>query len=194
MRFKYYLRGVGVGLILAVIVYSAIIIPHKGNMTDDEIMARARALGMVMQEDTEVDLSALTGTPSPTGEPSIDGEDGDEPDPTQPNESDLTPTPDGLDNGEDVPTPPKKPAAPDALPTMGGQPQPPSDPIRISVTNGMGSETFAIEAEKAGLVEDAADFDRYLMQNGYAENLKVGIFEIPAGSGYEEIARIVTGK
>ena len=45
MKLKYYLRGVGVGLILAVVIYSTIVIPHKTEMTDDEIMARARALG-----------------------------------------------------------------------------------------------------------------------------------------------------
>ena len=66
--------------------------------------------------------------------------------------------------------------------------------VSILVTSGMGSEAFAIAAEKAGLIEDAADFDRYLMQNGYADSLKVGTFMIPLGAGYEEIAGIVTGK
>ena len=216
MKLKYYLRGVGVGLILAVVIYSTIVIPHKTEMTDDEIMARARALGMVEKEETDVDLSALTGTPSPSpDEPPLEGEG--TPTPTLPAEGDLTPTAAVLPGGEEAPEPPEKPSAPSGIPGITMPPQPTSDAVTIPpqtpsiappedggvaggekvsilVTSGMGSEAFAIAAEKAGLIEDAADFERYLMQNGYADSLKVGTFMIPLGAGYEEIAGIVTGK
>ena len=205
MKLKYYLRGVGVGLILAVVIYSTIVIPHKTEMTDDEIMARARALGMVEKEETDVDLSALTGTPSPSPDESPLEGDG-TPTPTPPVEGNLTPTAAVSPGGEEAPEPPEKPSAPSGIPGITMPPQTPSiappedggvaggEKVSILVTSGMGSEAFAIAAEKAGLIEDAADFDRYLMQNGYAYSLKVGTFMIPLGAGYEEIAGIVTGK
>ena len=205
MKLKYYLRGVGVGLILAVVIYSTIVIPHKTEMTDDEIMARARALGMVEKEETDVDLSALTGTPSPSPDESPLEGDG-TPTPTPPVEGNLTPTAAVSPGGEEAQEPPEKPSAPSGIPGITMPPQTPSiappedggvaggEKVSILVTSGMGSEAFAIAAEKAGLIEDAADFDRYLMQNGYADSLKVGTFMIPLGAGYEEIAGIVTGK
>ncbi|MCM1105685.1 MAG: endolytic transglycosylase MltG [Blautia sp.] len=52
MRFKFYLRGCGLGMILAAIVLAVGF--HKensGRMSDDEVIQRALELGMVMQED-----------------------------------------------------------------------------------------------------------------------------------------------
>ncbi|MCM1493306.1 MAG: hypothetical protein NC180_08810 [Muribaculaceae bacterium] len=52
MRFKFYLRGCGLGMILAAIVLAVGF--HKensGKMSDDEVIQRALELGMVMQED-----------------------------------------------------------------------------------------------------------------------------------------------
>lgn len=116
MKLKYYLRGVGVGLILAVAIYSTIIMPKKYEMTDAEIMDRARELGMVLQEEPDIDLSALSGTPSPTGEAGLtpvpsDGADltlapsgGEDLTPTPSVEADLTPTPSA--EADLTPTPP----------------------------------------------------------------------------------------
>ncbi|MDE7211621.1 MAG: hypothetical protein K2O03_09295, partial [Lachnospiraceae bacterium] len=109
MKLKYYLRGIGVGMILAVIVYSTIIIPRKYKMTDEEIKDRAQELGMVQREETDVDLSALTGTPSPNGEDAIT------PPPDVTGEAQGTPTaaPDEPDapNPPGAITPPPSPSA-----------------------------------------------------------------------------------
>lgn len=113
MKLKYYLRGIGVGLILTVVFYSTMIIPRKYRMTDDEVKRRAQELGMVQREEPDVDLSALSGTPAPTGEgsltPSPSGEDVLTPSPS--GEDVLTPSPTGEDaltpspSGEDALTP-----------------------------------------------------------------------------------------
>lgn len=217
MKLKYYLRGVGVGLILAVVLYSTMIIPRKYHMTDEEVMDRAKELGMVMPEEPDVDLSALSGTPSPTGEgaltPAPTGDDVLTPVPT--GEEASTPVPTG--EGEDVPQkpdPPLPPEEPDGitpLPTPTKMPpatlepaatEPPAVPtaavpdggkVSITVTPGMGSADFARAAYRAGLVDDVEAFDRYLIQNGYASSIRVGTYSIPAGATYQEIAGIVTG-
>ena len=54
MKLKYYLRGVGVGLILAVALYSTIIIPKKYELSDDEIIKRAQQLGLERPEEGDI--------------------------------------------------------------------------------------------------------------------------------------------
>lgn len=257
MKLKYYLRGIGVGLILAVVIYSTMIIPRKYKMSDEEVIDRAKELGMTLEEETEVDLSALSGTPSPTGgiTPGADAEGTPEatpepdtalkPSPAQPDQPDepdqqgepsmplaeaLTPTealaPTGTSTPIPTPTPrptlaptgtstpvptPTMPPTPTPIPTptlaptstsvpTPTQTQPPEPAvtggtkITVTVTKGMGSAEFARAAWKAGLVDDAEAFDKYLMQNGYASDIMIGTYSISAGASYEEIAKIITAK
>lgn len=54
MKLKYYLRGLGIGIICtAIIMGIALSGNKKETMTDTEIIERARLLGMVMQEDID---------------------------------------------------------------------------------------------------------------------------------------------
>ena len=51
MKLKYYLRGLGIGIIITTLVLMIAYSGHKTELTDEEIIARAEALGMVMEED-----------------------------------------------------------------------------------------------------------------------------------------------
>ncbi len=52
MKFKYYLKGLGMGILFATIILSVSNLVHNQELTDSEIVERAEALGMVMP-DTE---------------------------------------------------------------------------------------------------------------------------------------------
>ena len=59
MKLKYYLRGLGIGIICtAIIMGIALSGNKKETMTDTEIIERARLLGMVMPEDADEDALA----------------------------------------------------------------------------------------------------------------------------------------
>ncbi len=66
--------------------------------------------------------------------------------------------------------------------------------VTITVSRGSGSETVARNCAKAGLVESASAFDKYLIDNGYSKSIRVGTFEIPMGSDMQTIAKILTSK
>ncbi len=53
MKLKYYLRGLGIGIIITTILLMIAFALHKSTMTDADIIARAKQLGMVMPEDEE---------------------------------------------------------------------------------------------------------------------------------------------
>lgn len=59
MRFKYYLRGAGIGVIVATLVLSIAFLFHD-NISDEEVIRRAMKLGMVMQENTPGTLADMS--------------------------------------------------------------------------------------------------------------------------------------
>ena len=63
---------------------------------------------------------------------------------------------------------------------------------QITVSSGDGSDTVAEKLYEAGLVSDAAAYDRYLCQNGYDKKICTGVKTIPAGATEAEIAQILT--
>jgi hypothetical protein len=80
----------------------------------------------------------------------------------------------------------EEPAAQETKPAEGSK-------VTISIARGAASETAAATLAGAGLIEDAADFNSYMIRNGYDRRIHPGTFEIPTGSSYEEICKIIAG-
>lgn len=64
----------------------------------------------------------------------------------------------------------------------------------ISILPGMTSEAVSDLLQSNGVINDANDFNSFLTGSGYATTIHVGTFDIPAGSDYESIARIIAGR
>lgn len=107
MRFKYYLRGAGIGVIVATLILSVAFLFHD-NISDEEVIRRAMKLGMVMQENT----SGTLADPPQSGASSVDLETGTDPDPLagsdgsdqslDPNAAANTDQPSEPDDGADI--------------------------------------------------------------------------------------------
>lgn len=63
--------------------------------------------------------------------------------------------------------------------------------VTIEILSGEGSFIVCQKLEDAGAVPLASEFDRYLYENGYDKRINTGTYKIPAGAGFEEIARII---
>ncbi len=208
MKLKYYLRGLGIGIIVTLLL-TGIAGNKKQEMTDAEIKARAVELGMI--ESTTL----ADPTPSPTSEP--DEEVTETPIP----ESTVAPSSEERENGPTLPeataTPSPKPTetptpepteTPTPEPTETLTPEPTETPtpeptqvpgtstemVTITVNRGYSSEKVSALAEEAGLIQDARDFNLYLCENGYDNRIVTGVHQIPMNATYEEIARILTGR
>lgn len=81
---------------------------------------------------------------------------------------------------------PEETAAEETKPAEGSK-------VTISIARGAASETAAATLAGAGLIEDAADFNSYMIRNGYDRRIHPGTFEILMGSSYEEICKIIAG-
>ena len=191
MKLKYYLRGLGIGILVTTVILSLAGIGRK-NMTDEEVVKRAKELGMV--ESTLLsDLPDQTKTDEvrPT-EPGISLQ----PETSEPEESASTPeTP---ETPKETPVAPEEtPVAPEETPVSPEDGNPDTsagETVTLVIGRGESSTTVSKNLKKAGIVEDAAAFDRFLCNNGYDKKIITGTYEIPYGASEEEIAKIITRK
>lgn len=203
MKLKYYLRGLGIGILVTTVILSLAGVGRK-NMTDEEVVKRAKELGMV--ESTLLsDLPDQTKTDEvrPT-EPEISLQ----PETSEPEESASTPetpvapeetttTPETPAAPEETTTTPETPVVPEETPVSpedGNPDTPAGETVTLVIGRGESSTTVSKNLKKAGIVEDAAAFDRFLCNNGYDKKIITGTYEIPYGASEEEIAKIITRK
>lgn len=208
MKLRYYLRGLGIGMIVTALLMGIAL--KKQPLSDAEIRVRAMELGMV-----DGDSRTLAGnqTSQDSGQAS--------PDPTavSSTEPTATPSPEPTTVPAVTPIPVETPSSgsePDALkplPMVTLKPQVETsepadaasvpDPARESASEQSDSVTFVIQRgqssygvakalAEAGLIEDASAFDQYLESNGYSKRINSGTYEIPADSTEEDIAKIIT--
>lgn len=204
MKLKYYLRGLGVGIAVTALLLG--LSGKKESLTDAEIMARARELGMT--ENTvlaELETEEVPQTEEvPETVPAEEEAESEETDTvieeaTVSSEAEMetegtaeVSETEALENTES-----SQEAAPEkAEETAKAEEEPEEEReiIRITVRSGETSWPVAQRVQEAGLVSDAAAFDDFLCDNGYSRYLRAGEYDIPAGSTQEEIARILARK
>ncbi len=204
MKLKYYLRGLGAGILFSVLVFVFVVGPKESEISDEEIIQRAKQLGMVEEKDNSIDMEKLRGQSddaklSPTEKPTPTPTPGYSPTPV------LTPT--DVPSSTEAPTPTEVPDLPGAItltpsPTLIPTPtealqetdteQLEEKTALVEIKSGMRSEDICAVLQSAGLIEDAMSLNAYLIQNGYAERLRSGQFELNSTMTFEEIAERLT--
>lgn len=179
MKRKYYLRGLGTGILVTALIM-VIASGQKDTMTDEEVRARAKELGMV--ESTL--LSELANQSQPETPPAEEQKPEPEPQPETPLAEEQKPEPEPQ---------PETPPAEEQKP----EPEPEREPefqtsVTIEIRSGESSVTVSRSLAEAGLVDSADSYDSYLCRNGYDKKIRAGVYEIPAGATDEEIAKIIT--
>ncbi|MBD5546536.1 MAG: hypothetical protein HDQ97_03950 [Lachnospiraceae bacterium] len=223
MSLKYYLRGLGIGIIVTAVIMGIAVGGKKEELSNQEIKERARELGMIEEstvladaaanlqtelnkgkEDEEEPEAVPTMSPEPTAEPTPEAtptpsasiEPSATPSPIKTSEPSAAPTPEKTSEptADPVPSAVSEPAAvPTEKPVQADEGGENSGTVTIQINSGDGSLTVSRKLEQAGLIASAADFDLYLCQNGYDKRINVGIFEIPANADQEQIAKILAG-
>ena len=206
MKSKYYLRGLGIGMIVTALILGISFSNRQDQtsqiMTDDQIRERAAELGMV--DSSELTLAALQnsekqpteGTPEETTQTQEQNNIEAEPETTVPAETQATVEPETTQESEATTEPePEKTAGPEttAEPEVTEAPQR-TQTASITIQRGDDSGSASRRLYEAGLVENAKAFDNYLCNNGYSRSINPGTYEIAPGTSEEEIAKIITGK
>lgn len=193
MKLRYQMRGLGIGMIVTALLMG--LTAEKVPLSDAEIRTRAAELGMV--EGNALKLTDIQSTPLPRENPSV--EESEMPDSAGTGEGASDPeelaegeieSDSGSTNTDGVESTSAEEASQES---ESGQTQPSeAGEITITVEPGTTSYRVCIMLEEAGVVEDAAEFDTYLCNNGYSRKVDSGTYEIPVGADWEEIAKIIT--
>ncbi|MBE5909765.1 hypothetical protein [Pseudobutyrivibrio sp.] len=179
MRLKYYLRGIGAGIILATLLLTLSFYfngGYKSNLSDEEIIARAQELGMTMSEDQETSEQTEAETEQ---QPEDEAEDT-EATPEESVPEDATEVEETLD----VEIPDNESLNGDSTVSY----------IPFSVRSGESSEIISNNLYSAGLIDDATAFNKYLNELGVDDRIPSGSFYIKADSEYDDIVAVLVNK
>lgn len=194
MKLKYYLRGVGTGILFATII---LLISYAYKLSDGQIKKKALELGMVYptQEQSSSDVADNNGQSTTSGTGNNEDESGETSSTKEPtSENDTTKEPESDEPTTEEPTTEEptteKPTT--EKPTSGNDS---NVSCVITVTNHTASHHVAIQLADAGIIENAEEFNNYLIDNGYAYRIQNGTFTFTKGMTYKEMADyLATGR
>ena len=202
MKFKYFLRGLGVGIIFASIVC---LTAYWGNpaakMSDDEIIRRAKKLGMVEKEDNlggllnnttqEINKADTTSSESATKDTdaSTQADTTSEDKNTESVSEDSSKTEEIATNKKTEETTEQNDKTEVAKEKQSDDKK---DTVKITIQKGSSSFPVCQRLQELGMIEDAADFDTYLVENGYASRIRVGEHTLKKGMSYHDIAEAIS--
>ncbi len=198
MKLKYYLRGLGIGIIVTAVLMSISAGSRPAEMTDAQIVARAKELGMVdgVLSELETPESDETEQQKPeTDKAQEETKAPEKPEADKSQEETKAPEKPETDKAQEETKAPEKQEADKAQPETKAPEKPEPEVVSkiiVTIYPGEGSYTVSRKLAALGLVESADIYDKFLCQNGYDKKLITGNHEIEAGMTADEIAKALT--
>ncbi|HBV81642.1 MAG: hypothetical protein OSJ73_03450 [Lachnospiraceae bacterium] len=195
MRFKYMLRGLGLGILITAAVMGA----YTRSAVADARVSVLKEYGLGennrLPEETTEEYSDEASDPESTEQSTSRDEEKeaeiqsvlDAAKDAEQSESINTELQQSEEQSTDTDS-----EAPDT--TITTVPTGESDTVQIDITKGDDSGTVSRKLFNAGLIENASEYDAFLMQHGYDKKLNVGSITINVGASWQEIAEKLTGK
>lgn len=181
MKMKFFLRGLGIGILVTTLV---LCVSYRKQNSDQSVVERARELGMEFPEKTPETLLQPSASPEMAISGSAVASTPEQPQVTQVAQVSPSPAPVAatIQPQQSVTAKPvEKPKATDGRKTR-----------TFTVRSGLLSSSVAREMKAAGVIADDEALDDYLEKSGLARKVRAGKYKIPVGASYEEIARIIT--
>ncbi len=192
MKLKYYLKGFGVGVLFATAILSISLMlnQQQTGLTDEQIMARARELGMEMvsaEKETDTE-EPTTKTPESSTMPA----ESTSPDITEKETASQGETVTGMEGMEPVETLGEVPSvteseneSSEAVRVEEGADE---TTVIIHIEKGMSSDTIVRLLEEAGVVESSDELLNRLWEIEKTRYVRAGTYEFTRGMSVEEIA------
>ncbi|MCR4842451.1 MAG: endolytic transglycosylase MltG [Eubacterium sp.] len=197
MKFKYYLRGIGIGILCATLICMVGISVNGGLLTDENAIKRAEELGYTAPESSDATGNSSDGmtveeyVASATGDSALTGSGSDTvtvTDSTAGADSDSDNTSSKSDSDSDSSD---EDSDSNVTETTGGSSEEVArgnvSKATITIKGNDDSVDVADRLEDAGIVESASEFDAYLVSNGYDTKLSPGTYEVTSDMSFSEI-------
>ena len=204
MNLKYYLRGLGLGIVITAVLLGITSGGRKAEPTEAEIITKAKELGMIEAselaqyvEDAKLDTEKkLRADIEEETFARIEEEfraELEKEDEKQDGNGTASVPPEGLGESPADGSAEGMPDGPGSGTPADGDTETVPEPMEFTVHEGELPKDVCIRLEQAGLVESASEFERFLQENGYDRSIVARNYKIPAGADAEKIARIITG-
>ncbi len=228
MNLKYYLRGLGLGIVMTAIIMGIATHGKDKSLTEEEIIEKAKTLGMIEEEQLEEyleearaeteervrkEISEETAaalaeesrtTEAPAGQEGAEGQEAAAGDGTadiqEPGERQdstggqgRTEAADGTVQAEDVQRGPDGRTYPAGDDAAAAEPEEDlAQEIIFTIKKGETPYSIGKRLEEEGLLPEDANFDRFLVDNGYDMKVVASEYHIPIDADMETIAKIIT--
>ena len=161
MKVKYFLRGLGAGILIATLLLFCV---YSYKMSDSKIVERAKELGMEYSRDRDSEMNT-----------------------TEDLSQTSTNTEESGSKEEEITTPSKQEPASETGQTTSAS----EEVIEVSISAGMNSERVSEVLQTAGVIDSAKAFNEYLIENNMGRYIRSGEYQLRSGMSYEEIANIL---
>lgn len=212
MKFKHFLRGLGIGIIFASIIsITAFQASDMNKISDKEVIERAKELGMVEKQESVQDTlkkePATEGTKEKVTTETVANQDTTTKDESQTKKKTTKDNTSEQKTTEEKTTKEKttEEKTTEQMTTKATtqesttqkstteksttqEKKPEKKTVQITIRGGMSSYPVCQMLQELGMVKDAAEFDDYLVKNGYANRISVGTHTLTIGMSFEEIA------
>ncbi|MCQ2549347.1 MAG: hypothetical protein MJ134_04820 [Lachnospiraceae bacterium] len=190
MKLKYYLRGLGIGILVTVFLVARL---QGGSTapdaTEQELAEETQYLQELEQPEKEegfLDNTEILQEMEAAEEPVQEAEE-EQPAVEEEVAEEETAALEETEPVEEIAAEEEKPADDTKPETIESAEQ----FAIIPIYSGEGSETVARRLQDSGVVSSATAFDKFLCQQGYDRKLVVGQHEVPFAATEEEIAQIL---
>lgn len=198
MNRRYYLRGLGMGILVTAVILT-ISFQNRKTLSDEEIIKRAKELGMV-------ESTYLSEIANSQNKPEESKEEVKEPETLEVVESKEEPEGSNVEESseeresseieesskEPEPAEVEESTEPSLPEETTGDSTDSGNSVEITVSRGDSSTTVAKKLEELGVITDYKEFDRFLAKNGNDKRIKAKSYTISKDATWEEIAEIIT--
>ena len=198
MKLKYYLRGVGTGVIVTTLILMIVFQIHKedgnGVLEDyqSETVAQAEDAkeDQIVETETEIRTEASTESDVQTERETESAIEKATEIQTETEKTEIKKTETEKSEPEEKTKESSQPFVVDKQPAQKEELQ----KIRIEVRRGEYSDVVCRKLQEKKVIDDAEKFNKFLMQKKYDDLILPGVYDIPLDSTYEEIAKLLMTK
>lgn len=195
MKLKYYLRGLGIGIIVTTIILMISFSKNDQTMTDDEVVERAIQLGMIMPDaesatetgaveeemNAEELLASVTSKAAMEKQDSEGEENTEAPQNTKEQPNTETVQNEGTEQSENT----------DIAESSEAEDAQTEGAYRLTIKKGDVCRTVCENLAANGVIDDAESLRKYLFEIGYASSISTGEYDVPYGLTMEEVAKVL---
>ncbi len=199
MKLKYYLRGMGIGIIITTLILIIAFSIHKNDTVQQEEPKQEAASKTVAeaQNSTQIPIDTETETEPATEQNNTEQADTQKTTEKQKeNETSVVSASTEEKESEEKASEQKtsETKSSEEKTSEKNTPAAATEKVRFEVGGGEYSDVICKRLLQAGLIDDADAFNKFLIQKDYDNLILPGVYDIPKGATYEEIAALLTTK